>query len=87
MIFKRYSNTQSKANKAARARACGAQDTEVLRHPELTKMTWSAEMPAYYGTELCADKNNCSDCNCKYCYMRSDEDDYVEDDNGTEKRD
>ena len=82
---KRYDDNQIKANRAASARACGAQDDAILRHPELRKKTWSSELPAYYGTELGAGSKrgssmgpvafskHCSNCDREYRCVWPDE--------------
>lgn len=96
---KRYDDTQIKANKAASDRAVSAQDNEILRHPDLRKKTWSAEMPAYYGTELCAGRKRgssmgpvafskyCNKCDRKNRCVWPDEEisELTEDNNGTEE--
>ena len=82
---KRYDEAQIKVNKAIRDRAVIAQDNQALRHPELRKTSWSAEMPAYYGTELCAGRKrgssmgpvafskHCSNCDREYRCIWPDE--------------
>lgn len=53
----RWGKAQTKERQITQKKAISAQDSDVLKRPTRYNRSWSARMPAYYGTELCPVKS------------------------------